>query len=88
MNYSTILQLLGVDGQPVGIYAVKHGTPHKVVHDLQKTFDKAFDYASAAEASLFIDEGENVNLMEIVDEELEKVGIIRIFTEEVTTDLV
>ena len=88
MNYSTILQLLGVDGQPVGIYAVKHGTPHKVVHDLQKTFNEVFAYAEAAESTLFLEEGENLNLLELVDEELEKLGIVRLFLEEVTTDVI
>jgi len=88
MKYTRFIQLLGVDGQDVGLYGIQYGTPISIERDPQAAFDKAFDYASAAEASLFIDEGENVNLMEIVDEELEKVGIIRIFTEEVTTDLV
>lgn len=84
MTYTKIIQLKGVDGQDVGLY----GIGDDAASDPQAAFDKAFDYASAAEASLFIDEGENVNLMEIVDEELEKVGIIRIFVEEVTTELV
>ena len=84
MTYTKIIQLKGVDGQDVGLY----GIGDDAASDPQAAFDKAFDYASAAEASLFIDEGENVNLMEIVDEELEKVGIVRIFVEEVTTELV
>jgi len=88
MTVRSVVQLLGVDGQPVGIYAVKHGTPHKVVVDVQKTFDEAFAYAEAAESTLFLEEGENLNVLEIVDEELEKLGIVRIFLEEVTTDVI
>ena len=84
MKYTKIIQLLGVDGQDVGLY----GIGDDATNDPQAAFDKAFDYASAAEASLFIDEGETVNLLDIVDEELEKVGIIRIFVDDVTTELI
>jgi hypothetical protein len=84
MKYTKIIQLRGVDNQEVGLY----GIGDDAASDPQAAFNKAFDYASAAEASLFIDENENVNLLEIVDEELEKVGIVRIFVEEVTTDLI
>jgi len=84
MTFTKIIQLKGVDGQDVGLY----GIGDDATNDPQAAFDKAFDYASAAEASLFLEEGENLNILELVDEELEKVGIVRIFVEEVTTELV
>jgi hypothetical protein len=56
--------------------------------DPQAAFDKAFEAASKAEFLLYVNEGDNLDIMTFVDEELGKVGIVRIFAEEVTTDLV
>jgi hypothetical protein len=84
MKDTRVIQLCGVDGQNVGLY----GVSHKSGIDAQKAFDKAFEVASKAEFAGFIDFGDNIDLMDIVHEELIKVGIVRIFAEEVTTDLV
>lgn len=84
MEFTKIIQLRGVDNQEVGLY----GIGDDAAIDPQAAFDTAFEKASSMESAAFIDDNENVDLLEIVDEELAKVGIVRIFVEEVTTDLI
>ena len=84
MKYTRLIQLRGIDGQLVGVYGVSNMSGI----DAQKAFDEAFEAASKAEFLLYVNEGDNLDIMTFVDEELGKVGIVRIFAEEVTTDLV
>jgi len=83
MSYNKLVQLKGVDGQDIGLFGVRYGSGNEVNRNIQAQFDKAF--TEAAESALFIEEDGNV--MDIVEEKLEKVGIVRVYVEDVTTDV-
>ena len=72
-----VIQLMGVDGDHVGLYITENQNPAAD----QIAFDEVFEKAAAV-----CESDDDANIHEVVDEMLEKLGYDRVFADEVTTD--
>ena len=74
-----IYQLQGVDGDNIGLYITKKNYS---LEGVQKLFNDAFILAKSRE-----DAGEEINIHDEVEEFLEYLGYRRMFTENITTEI-
>ena len=89
MEYTKIIQLLGVDGNHVGLYGIAMNAPLGVTGNPQKYFDEALAVAqSRGQHYLESEYEEEINVQEEADDALALLGIHRLFVEECTTDVI
>jgi hypothetical protein len=85
MKNPRLIQLLNVDGDPIGLYFVS--ADHMSISDAKNIIENAFETEYQREENSDLKEDEDENIQSRVDTILEeKFGIIRMFAEEVSTD--
>lgn len=80
---SNVIQLMGVDGEPIGLYLTNRTDKEQ----FQQDFDVVFEEASEMEEEQqSISHNEDWDLRTYVDEKLEEnYKLVRVYAEEVTT---